>query len=97
MTMQEEITGLCVNCNNKNHCSYLTSMKGPIWCCEEYDNYTPVQQNISVLPKSNPGVTQTNVKMYSNEFQGLCMNCENNSECKSAGLPGGVWHCEEYR
>ena len=97
MTMLEEITGLCVNCNNKNHCSYLTSMKGPVVCCEEYDNYTPMQQNVSVIPKNNPGETRANSNTYSSGFQGLCMNCEHNSECKSARLPGGIWHCEEYR
>ena len=97
MTMQEEITGLCVNCNNKDSCSYLTSMKGSVVCCEEYDIYTPERQNSNVLLKNNPGERQTNSNTYSNGFRGLCMNCEHNSECKSAKLPGGIWHCEEYR
>lgn len=98
MTLQQEqITGLCVNCNNRNSCSYLASIKGPVICCEEYDNYTPVEQNIPVLPKNNPGETHSAIDIVSNEFQGLCINCEHNSECKSARLPGGIWHCEEYR
>lgn len=97
MITKEVITGLCINCNNKENCSYLALMKGPVWCCEEYDAYTPEQQNSNVLLKNNPGKTPTNSNTYSNEFQGLCMNCEHNSECKSASLPGGIWHCEEYR
>lgn len=97
MITREVITGLCINCNNKENCSYLAFMKSPVWCCEEYDAYTPEQQNINVLLKNNPGETQTNSNTYSNGFQGLCMNCEHNSECKSANLPGGIWHCEEYR
>ncbi len=94
MTMQEEITGLCVNCNYKEGCTYSASAKNPVVCCEEFDAFMQVQQlpRDSSSPKSY--VDDTN---YANGFTGLCMNCDNNTICKSAGVPGGVWHCEEYR
>ncbi len=97
MTLQKEVTGLCINCINKEHCSYLMTAQGPVICCEEYDVYTPDPKIGSDLPlKNNPYKTQNAVKTYSDEFQGLCINCENNSFCKTARLPGGIWHCEEY-
>ncbi len=93
MTMQEEITGLCVNCNYKDGCTYCASAKGPVVCCEEFDAFIPIQQ----LPSRNSNLeSKVDDISYSNEFTGLCMNCDNNSICKSAGTPGGVWHCEEY-
>ena len=97
MITKEVITGLCINCNNKENCPYLAFMKGSVLCCEEYDIFEPQQQNNNVLLKNNPGETQIISNTYSNGFQGLCMNCEHNSKCKSAKLPGGIWHCEEYR
>ena len=98
MTTKEAITGICINCNNKESCSYLTSIKGPVVCCEEYDIFEPQKQNINVLIKNNPGeIHTTSSNNYSSGIKGLCMNCEHNSECKSASLPGGIWHCEEYR
>ena len=98
MITKEKVVGLCVNCNNRENCSYLVSIKGPIWCCEEYDNYTPnPQPNFSMPLKGNPGEAQACVKPYSSEFKGLCINCENNTTCSAAKLPGGIWHCEEYR
>jgi hypothetical protein len=56
-----------------------------------------VQKNNPVLPEKNPGESPAAIITYSNEFQGLCINCENRFICKSAKLHGGIWHCEEYR
>lgn len=98
MITKEVITGLCINCNNKENCSYLAFMKGPVVCCEEYDAYMPEEQvTVNISAKNNPGEISANAEKYSSEFKGLCINCDNNSVCKSAKLPGGIWHCEEYR
>ena len=98
MTLQKEVTGLCVNCMHKEHCSFLTTAQGPVICCEEYEVFTSGSQTESALPpKNNPDETPPAVRTYSDEFQGLCINCENNSFCNTARIPGGIWHCEEYQ
>lgn len=98
MAIKEEITGLCINCNNKENCSYRVSIKDPVVCCEEYDAYMPEQQiNANMYQENSNFETRVDVMSYSNEFKGLCINCENNSTCTISKLPGGIWHCEEYR
>jgi hypothetical protein len=98
MTLQKEVTGLCINCMHKEHCSYLATVQSPVICCEEYDVLTPDPQRSDVTSlQNNPYETPSAVPGYTNEFQGLCINCENNSSCKTARMPGGVWHCEEYQ
>ncbi len=94
MTMEEEVTGLCVNCNHNENCIYLTFVKDSVVCCEEYDSFMPVQQ----LPQKNNDLeSRVDDISHSDEFTGLCINCDNNTLCKTAVTPGGVWHCEEYR
>ncbi len=94
MTMQEEITGLCVNCNFKEGCIYSASAKDPVVCCEEFDSYIPVQQ---LPPENSDFKLPVDDINNSNGFTGLCINCDNNSVCEPARVPGGVWHCEEYQ
>ncbi len=98
MTLQKEVTGLCVNCMHKEHCTFLATAQDPVICCEEYDILTPdLQRDPIESLKENPYEKQSVITEYNDALQGLCINCEHNSSCKSAGQPGGVWHCEEYQ
>lgn len=98
MTHEKEITGLCVNCNNKTDCSYLQILKQPVLFCEEYYGTTIGLQVADAVSQVNSTCNkETTVNKKSNGIIGLCSNCENYEICAIPKPAGGTWHCEEYR
>ena len=82
--------GICVNCDSKDDCAYRQDPDKPILFCEQYEVSTIPPQKISLIKQEKQTETE------SNNFRGLCMNCESRSSCMFPKPEGGVWHCEEY-
>jgi hypothetical protein len=88
------VIGLCMTCNNVSTCVYRKRYKKPVWHCEEFDNY--------VLPKYNQILIMNDDEFLgiqqkeTNQFKGLCSNCDDRYSCKYPKPESGIWHCEEY-
>jgi hypothetical protein len=98
MPENTQAVGLCSTCNNSPTCFHRAS-RGPALLCELFDDY------VAVSPRSDGQHTPSAVfsKLAfrgasddSSQHGGLCVNCENHSNCWHAKPEGGVWHCEGY-
>jgi hypothetical protein len=86
---------ICHTCNHVRDCISKKRCDHPVWFCEEFDNYTPVEETRYVEAVGPiPGGDRQLVDIQ--QFQGLCINCENRGNCKLAKPNGGIWHCQEY-
>jgi hypothetical protein len=82
--------GICVNCESKDDCVYRQNPDKPILFCEQYEVPVTPSQNLSIKRQ------EQQTEPESNNFRGLCINCEKRSSCMFPKPEGGVWHCEEY-
>lgn len=92
--------GLCMTCNNAPTCTHPRDAERPVLRCEDFYSYAlPTSKNTikNILsPKDSHGQSGTREEM-SNNYKGLCINCEERASCTYEMPEGGVWHCEEYR
>jgi hypothetical protein len=89
-TALEEAVGICSTCNSLPDCRHRLVNHGPIWFCEQFDDYTAPKP---MDPHPTQFAVQTNERAG---YLGLCSNCENLPQCSYPKLDGGIWHCEEY-
>jgi hypothetical protein len=54
---RNEVTGLCMTCNQANFCIYLASASSSIWSCEEFDDHAPVIEPNENLQETQPEPT----------------------------------------
>lgn len=87
--------GLCITCNNDLNCRFVRNPKRPVLFCDEFDNFTPPIDNVS-LPPVLPDKNLDDGGNDSDKYKGLCVNCENRATCNLPKPASGVWHCEEY-
>jgi hypothetical protein len=83
---------LCVTCMNKSSCMYIKNGAGPVYHCEEFENYPFRPEEVSSNPL-NPAKKKTEEILV---FYGLCKNCGNRMTCMNASPERIIWHCEEY-
>ncbi len=85
---------LCTNCRHQSACSFLAKTPVPIVSCELYECGPPEAPRLRVLRTAPaPAAAPDGAEAAS----GLCVNCENRSDCRLPRPAGGVWSCEEYR
>ena len=89
---KDVINDLCTTCNHYEICSKRGDRRRPIWFCEEFDNYVPVKE---LKLGTDSKVSFEPVEKETQQFKGLCVNCENRKDCKLHRPNGGIWHCEE--
>ncbi|NIM12499.1 MAG: hypothetical protein GTO45_10360 [Candidatus Aminicenantes bacterium] len=89
---------VCSTCNHVKICTSRKNRQGPVWFCEEFDDYVAVMEKKSVGSEFQiiPPWKGSNPIESSIEFKGLCINCENRKTCVNSRVEGGIWHCEEY-
>jgi hypothetical protein len=89
-TVKEEpiqYNGLCITCIHTETCGFRRDVSQPVIECDEFDiGKTPevVFEAGAVAEKPTE------------EYKGLCVNCDLRYECKFPRTAEGVWHCEEY-
>lgn len=104
--------GLCSTCNNIADCGYRRARGFDALFCETFDNYTApsirtVESSSRFQADKKPKNDQTGKPVHSpqpnakdedssDNFKGLCINCEHREDCRLPRPDGGVWHCEEY-
>lgn len=91
---------ICTTCNNAEICLAQGNKIRPVWFCEQFDDFVPMDKSKNLeakrpIPKSD--IKSSKSAKNSREFKGLCVNCECRFDCKLCKPNGGVWHCEEYR
>ncbi|MFC1888856.1 hypothetical protein ACFL4G_03765 [Thermodesulfobacteriota bacterium] len=92
--------GLCETCNKAETCIYQRDPNQPVLQCEEFDGYEP--KTMKELTSRQPELKSKHVgsrggEKDSDQYLGLCSNCENRHSCTYPKQDGGVWHCEDYR
>lgn len=89
---------VCSTCNHVQICTSRRNKQGPVWFCEEFDNYVTVTDEKSVGTEFQiiPPWKGSDSMEGSIRFKGLCINCENRNTCAKSRVEGGIWHCEEY-
>ncbi len=91
---------ICTTCNNAKICLSHGNKIRPVWFCEQFDDFVPINKDKTL--EANSPILKSDIKSIksaknSKEFKGLCVNCECRFECKLGKPNGGIWHCEEYR
>ncbi len=94
MSAARLFVGLCVTCNNADHCVYRKRRGTDAIYCETFDGYAPANGHGGKTALA--AVVMTPDTAESEEFKGLCVNCLHRDACKLPRPEGGVWHCEEY-
>jgi len=84
--------GICSTCVHLENCEHRRKTTGPIWFCEDFDDYVPEKAERKIKPAGTPPQPDPN----DDKFMGLCVNCDHRFTCVNAKQPGGVWFCEEY-
>ena len=81
--------GICTTCIETKHCgNERASDRQPIWFCDAFSTGELAQRTLAEVPEQ--AITAPIAGL------GLCLNCENRSDCKLKDQPSGVWFCEEY-
>jgi hypothetical protein len=85
--------GICTTCNDASTCLNARNSKNPTWFCEQFDDYSaPKVESFDM----NSYLSSLSKEKYSENYKGLCMNCENRHTCAECNTQGGIWHCENY-
>ena len=87
--------GICSTCNHLEECTSKKNWRGPVFFCEEFDDYLPPKE-ILLSKKVEVDSDAFRIENEANEYSGLCVNCEHRKTCTFPKSEGGVWHCEEY-
>lgn len=95
---KELYNDICSTCNSGELCVSKKTRQGPVWFCEEYDDYVEVKDETIVGTEFQiiPPWKDSNPMEGPIQFKGLCINCENRNTCVNSRVEGGIWHCEEY-
>ena len=92
-----ECRSLCSNCRNaEDCCTFHRNRAKPTLYCEEFEIDICPSANITGKEDPLSTVWVAAKDEDSNEFIGLCSNCDHRSSCSFPKLEGGIWHCEEY-
>jgi hypothetical protein len=98
--VQREHNDICMTCNSNEICTTGKNQRGPIWFCEQFDDYVALSEQELPVTAFQPPKPQARVRTLGKESiqaKGLCENCESFGICQYIKPNGGVWHCEEYR
>ncbi|MFB3816619.1 MAG: hypothetical protein ACE147_03040 [Candidatus Methylomirabilales bacterium] len=85
--------GLCRDCVKADTCTYPRDPARPVWGCDEYVSFDPLNPSHQPPPLV-PGVVPAEVAPLA-ELRGLCRTCAHAASCTYPKPPGGVWQCEE--
>lgn len=83
---------LCVNCKFRDSCHFVKNSSEPILFCEEFE----LEKQTELKLVQHNENSQADINSSSEEFKGLCRNCEKRDTCTYPKPEGGIWHCEEY-
>jgi hypothetical protein len=83
--------GICSTCNHAESCCFRRDTQRPVLECDEFDDHVDLPR---VDRRLKPEAISSEDR--SEQYKGLCINCENRTTCVF-GVPGqSIWHCEEY-
>lgn len=95
---KESYRGLCPVCKNSEGCTHPRNFECPVLQCEEFEICLNSPAKISkknVLAAAD-SLVKSKTDKDSDEYLGLCKNCDGRKTCTYPKSGGGVWRCEEY-
>ncbi|MDD5571271.1 MAG: hypothetical protein PHD97_08975 [Bacteroidales bacterium] len=84
-------SSICSTCINEVSCIHRQSFKGKILQCEEFEIENTSEK--SQYLKTN---NEDDNKNDTENFTGLCKNCDLRKTCKLYSPDRVNWYCEEY-
>ncbi len=88
-----EIQSICNTCIHAEGCIYRGDGNRTIISCDDFDPVDGPVGTRKVKKKTSLKADHTN----SQEYKGLCANCNHRHNCQYACSETGVWYCEEYK
>ena len=82
---------LCSTCNHETGCMYRQNYKGKVIFCEEFEIEDIIEGSQYVE------IQNDNNKINSENYTGLCRNCDLRKTCMLCTPAKIIWHCEEYQ
>ena len=97
-TGQTFYNGICSTCNDGKICVSKKTRRGPVWFCEQFDDYVAVKELYETAYQPTDSQDRSGIRADDSlRFKGLCINCENRQGCNYLKPNGGIWHCQEYK
>ena len=90
--------GLCSTCKNEALCAHQEEYARPVWDCNEFE-VCPSPSGV-ITDEFIAGLLQKTREpgeRNSDNYAGLCKNCDKRMTCVHTRPGAGVWHCEEYK
>ena len=87
--------GICITCIHADDCVYMRKSESPVQQCNEFT--VSCSQDKPNKPAAD-AISGVNASESQDElYRGLCMNCDERSNCGPTKTRAGVWQCEEYK
>ena len=90
-----EVQSICTTCIHAENCIYRGDGKRTILSCDEFEVAPGSRKNTSRAVQTNSEKQNTVGK--TENFKGLCANCDHRHYCQYADTETGIWYCEEYK
>ncbi len=87
-----DLLGICSTCNYVETCSFRRDTPRPVIECDEFDDRVEVAHKLPQTDLESRGSSESR----SDQYTGLCINCEVRATCTLRAPGLSVWHCEEY-
>ncbi len=88
--------GICSTCNYAVTCSFRRDTPRPVLECDEFDDrVAPSRADLPRLGLESQSEA-VSVEKESEQYKGLCINCEVRKTCTLRTPGDSIWHCEEY-
>lgn len=84
-----EFKDLCWNCNDAVLCLERTTLRRPVWFCEQFDSYVPV----ACAERARPAASRPPQNALA---KGICTTCACQSDCQAVRTGQEIWFCENY-
>ena len=95
--MYTKSVSICSTCNNAGYCIQNKKNLGPVFYCEEFDDYIPVKPKSAKVYQRKKETFESSYGMEIKKLLGLCSNCDYVQSCTHIIPEGGIWHCEDYQ
>ena len=81
---------ICSSCRHESGCSFIKHSENAIITCEEFD----IEKTKEKAPESS--LISLLVINSTQDFSGLCVNCDLRFTCNLQSSNSVKWHCEEF-
>ena len=88
--------GICSTCNHAETCSFRRDTPRPVLECDEFDDHVDLPRRDLLRGDLELKSSAVSSESGSEQYTGLCVNCEVRTTCTLRTIGQSIWHCEEY-